>query len=265
MVGIKRTKKSPPTVEVEDEYVPSATDDDDEESSGGSGEEEEEEDEENGEETEDLPVPPPKRSSAKKVKTYATATSAPATSAPPPSRKRAKAASDSEGDDEEYEPETQRRWSVKKDEPAPTKKTKQEESGSSRKKTKKTKGGKSIPSLTLKKTPASNTDYEVQLDNNSKVTDLSLSAPKYPKNKLLLDERYWTRIGSVNYKGKGISFEQLFIGRDPAKGDVNKDGSIPKSFQMGLPIRTLEPLRRAINFLTGHSTEKETAFSATVL
>ena len=252
MVGIKRTKKA--AAIVSDEYVPSS--DNESESSGNEGSEEEEEnsEEEDDEEAAHRPTPPPS-AATKKVKTSAAAADAVAARPKATPRKRSsKVLEEGDEDDEEEEGAGDEGWVVAK---KYRKATKGEGVGRKRKKTEKT-----VPSVTLAK--KSKTDYEVQLDPTSKITDMSLSTPKYPNNKIILDERYWVRVGSVSYKGKGITFEQLFIGRDPAKGDVNKDGSLPKPFQMGLPLRCLEPLRRAVNFLTGNNADAKTP-SVTVL
>lgn len=253
MVGIKRTKKA--AAIVSDEYVPSS--DNESESSGNEGSEEEEEnsEEEDDEEAAHRPTPPPS-AATKKVKTSAAAADAVAARPKATPRKRSsKVLEEGDEDDEEEEGAGgDEGWVVAK---KSRKATKGEGVGKKSKKKEKT-----VPSVTLAK--KSKTDYEVQLDPTSKITDMSLSTPKYPNNKIILDERYWVRIGSVSYKGKGITFEQLFIGRDPAKGDVNKDGSLPKPFQMGLPLRCLEPLRRAVNFLTGNNADAKTP-SVTVL
>ena len=230
MKGIKRTKQP---IE-EDEYVPSVTDDDDAESSVDFSGYEEEEEEEDVEEAAYCPTPSPPKPSAKAVKK---STPAPASAGPivkksaPPSRKRVKLAITPAMIEDEKEED--------------------EEVGAtiSTAALKKVVTKKAVPSLIIKKTSSS--DYEIHpMDKNCKVTDMSICSPRYPKTKILLDDRYWIRIGLTSYKAKGITYEQILIGRDPARGEVTKDGNAPKPFQMSIPIRCLEPLRRGINLLT---------------
>ena len=231
MKGIKRTKQPP--IAQEDEYVPSGTDDDDAGSSlDFSGYEEEEE--ADVEEADYRPAPPTPKPPAKTLK-KSTPAHAPAPTAPvkrpaPPPRKRAKPAITPAMIEEEEEEE-------------------EEEAISNVVVAKKVVAKKAVPSMIIKKT--TNSDYEIHpMDKNCKVTDMSICSPRYPKTKILLDDRYWIRIGLTSYKAKGITYEQILIGRDPAQGEVTKDGNAPKPFQMSIPIRCLEPLRRGINLLT---------------
>ena len=229
MKGIKRTKQPP--IAQEDEYVPSGTDDDDAGSSlDFSGYEEEEE--ADVEEADYRPAPPTPKPPAKTLK-KSTPAHAPAPTAPvkrpaPPPRKRAKPAITPAMIEEEEE---------------------DEEEAISNVVVKKVVAKKAVPGMIIKKT--TNSDYEIHpMDKNCKVTDMSICSPRYPKTKILLDDRYWIRIGLTSYKAKGITYEQILIGRDPAQGEVTKDGNAPKPFQMSIPIRCLEPLRRGINLLT---------------
>ena len=236
MPGTKRTKKTIPT---QDDDVPSSSDDDVEESSCEYSGDEEEETEEDDTESSNLTTPPPPPPPSKKVKLprpTVTAATTPSSRPTPPARKKNKVVIEEE-EMEEEETAPLPNYTIRKEVKRGRKKV----------------ADKTVPPITISiKKKSSNNDYEVQMDTNSKVTDMSVSAPKFSKNKMLLDERHWVRIGSVSYKSKGVLYDQLFIGRDPAKGEVTKDGSAPKPFQMGIPIRCLEPLRKSCEFLCGN-------------
>lgn len=220
----------------EDDFIPSSDDDQSESEAMSEGEEEEEyeEEQENTDDESNDPPPPPSTKTSQKMKRAASSIQ-PAPATPIPS-KRVKR-SDNGGDE-------------KKSAIANTSAT---NVGKGSKKTLEKKEieapAPAMDKIKFKRKGSSN-DFEIQMDKNTKVTDMSISGPKFPRDKILLDDRYWARIATVNYKSKGVTFEQFFIGRDPAKGDVGKDGGVPKPFQMGMPIRCLEPLRLAINFLT---------------
>ena len=108
-----------------------------------------------------------------------------------------------------------------------------------------------------RKTPGSS-DFEIQLDPKAHVSDFSTVQAKYPKTKLLLDDRHWARVATVSMKSRAISYDQLLIGRDPTKTTEAGQPSNSRTFQMGLPLRCIEPLLRALKFLTGQEQEEKT-------
>lgn len=239
MVGVKRSKKI-----VEDDYVPSS--DDDDEDYVVSGEEEEGEQEEDGEETQNFSTPPPTPTKTSKVK--------PPTRVATPARKR-KVREEEEEDEEDVRVAAPRIITPARKKVAKVRDEDEEEVAEEDGKKNKP-AVKKVDKLLIKRKPQ-NSDFEIQVDPTSKITDLSICGPKFPRNKLLLDERHWVQISSVSYKSKGVSFDQVFIGRNPHKGDKGKDGNPPKPFHMALPIRCLEPLWRACNVLTSRTPEEK--------
>lgn len=219
MMGRVKKNTSTPTF-IEDEFVPPS---DEEQSEFEENSEEEEEDEEEscvgGYEPDESskPSPPPPKTSVKMKIKYPTSSRA---AAQFPPNKKAK-----------NETELKKKSACVKEKTAATTSITEQ-------------GPPKMDKLKLKRKANSN-DFEIQLEKNNKVTDMSVNTPKYPRDKILLDERHWMRISTVNYKSKGIMFDQVFIGRDPPKGDTSQ-----KPFQMGLPIRCLESLQRGFSYLT---------------
>ena len=102
--------------------------------------------------------------------------------------------------------------------------------------------------LTLQKEEGGSSDYEIKDEGKVHVRDESTVARKFPKTKIILDERHFVQIRTVSLKSKGITYVQLFIGREASKPEPGKKQG--KTFQMGLPLRCIQPLLRALKFLT---------------
>lgn len=110
-----------------------------------------------------------------------------------------------------------------------------------------------VPKLTIKRKEAKS-DFEIQPMENfnkAKVRDMS-TKNKFPKEKIILDDRTFMRVATVRQKSKGTSFDQLMIGREAT---ANADGTLSKPFHMLLPIRCIEPMWRGISFLIGREVD----------
>ena len=111
-----------------------------------------------------------------------------------------------------------------------------------------------VETLTLQKTAPGSSDYEVKLSSKVRVHDMSVVAKKYPRSKYLLDDRHWARVGPVSMKSKGITYDQLFIGRDAHKTTEGNEG---KTFKMGLPLRCLQPLMNSLKLMMAGQEQEE--------
>lgn len=205
----KKKELSKKDSDLEDDYVPSASDGDDSGSEEVSGTEEEEEEDEDEEDSYGGESPPPQTPSSSKVKPTI----------------------DLQGGGGEVSKKVARKKQT-------VRKTKKKE--------KKT----PVEKVTLKR-KAPGSDFEVVETKEGIDQDMSVTSTKYPRNKLKLDDRHFMRVGSVAIKSKGITFEQLFIGRDPVPGEVTKDGKPPRPFQLSLPLKCLKPLFRGAAFILG--------------
>jgi hypothetical protein len=244
MVGVsKKRKLTPEIVEEEDDYVPSADDGDESVVDSGDedeGDEEEEEEDEEDEEAEYIP-PKTKVSKATKVKPAAAAVAArPAAAARKPPRVVKKAPKKQEEEEEEMEEEEVeegKKPTAKKKTSVPPKKKPKAVVGV---------GEKLVPAK-----KSASADYEVQPNKSGKVVDMSVVGPRYSTDQVRLDERHWMQIQTTFMRSKGVTFDQVFIGRNPREGEVSKDGTPPKPWTMNVPVRCLEPMLRGCLVLMG--------------
>jgi hypothetical protein len=239
MVGVSKKRKLTPELVEEDDDVPSSHDGDESVFDSGDEDEGDEEEEEEEEDEEVDYVPPKTKVSKAKVKPTPTAVVAARPTAA--ARKKVmKKVPKKQEEEEEEEMEEEEAEGGKK--PPAKKKT----SAPLKKKPK----AAAVEKPVLVKKGAAN-DFEIQPNKSGKVVDMSVVGPRYSTDQVRLDERHWMQIQTTFMRSKGVTFDQVYIGRNPREGEVSKDGTPPKPWTMNIPVRCLEPMLRGCLVLMG--------------
>lgn len=249
MVGRKKSAAPAPIeVEDEDDYVPSSDDGEEgddsyeEDSNTESGEEEEEGDDQPSPPRSPSPPPPPPKE-VKKVKTRAKKRKA--------IEEIAKVEGNGEMEKEKDVEKVEKRKRAKKVEPkigkintTSTNKNKDEKTSSSEVVTK-----------------PFEPYYEIQQEKTN-IIDMSGKLTKYPRDKIMLDERNYIQVMTVTIKNRGTAYDQLILGRNPVTTFVTgKDGvktpKVSPPYERSYPLKVIHSLYNATRYLTGRPQETE--------
>jgi hypothetical protein len=85
---------------------------------------------------------------------------------------------------------------------------------------------------------------------------------KYPRDKLMLDDRNYIQVATITIKNRGTAYDQLILGRDPITTTViGKDGKkttkTSAAYERSYPLKVINSLYKATRFLTGRPAETE--------
>lgn len=86
-------------------------------------------------------------------------------------------------------------------------------------------------------------------NKHAKILDVSLDQ-HFNKSKYILDDRYYTMVGTTQIKNRGVSFDQLVIGRNPLINPKDPDDKGKGAFRFNMPLKTIEPFYKAICGIT---------------